>query len=130
MKTSYSIILFIFIFSLLSSTINELDIFNSDAIETGITDDDIQLINTSSRDSVNVDPLESEEGVFGIFSGAQMIINSANVLISAIANTIIVLPTLEKYNVPTSIALIFQLMVTYIEANAVIEFISGRRVTQ
>lgn len=130
MKTSYSIILFIFIFSLLSSSINALDIYQTDVIETGITENDIRLINSSAEDSVEVDPLEDEGGVISIFTGAQMIINAANVLISAIYNTLIVYPTLTKYNVPDSIALLFQLIVSYIEANAIMEFISGRRVTR
>ena len=130
MKTSYAIILFIFIFSLLSSSVNQMDIFQTDAIETGITDDDITLINSSAEDSLSVGDMDSEENAFSVFSGVQMIINSANVLFSAIGNTLIVMPTLLKYGVPVPVALLFQLVVSYIEANAIIEFLSGRRVTQ
>lgn len=130
MKSSYAIILFIFIFSLLSTTVNDLGMFDQSAIETGITSAEIEQVNSSAMNSTTVNPLEPEDGIISIFTGAQMVINAVGILIVSIGKTLIILPTLLKYNIPLPIATLFQVIVTYIEATAIGEFISGRRITK
>lgn len=130
MKSSYAIVLFIFIFSMLSTATNEMDIFNSKVQETGITDDDITEITNQAEDGLTVGDIESTGDEFSLFTGALMIIKTVKILALSVVKTFIILPTLLNYGIPLSIATIFQGITSYIEYLAITEFLSGRRVTQ
>ena len=131
MKKSYAIVLFIFIFSLTSTAVNEMGIFEWNTnTDTGITYDDITELDSRVTSSVDVDELESEGDTFGLFAGVQMIINALGVLYKAIKATVIIYPTLVyKLGFPPIIGAIFQGVTTVIAALAVAEFLSGRRAT-
>lgn len=130
MKKSYVIILFIFTFSLTSTAIDEMEIFEWNTnTETGITYADITELNNTVSDSVTVDNLESEDDTFGLFAGVQMIINAIGVFYKAVKGTLIIYPTLINLSFPPAIAGIFQGITTVIESFAVAEFLSGRRAT-
>lgn len=130
MKTSYAFVLFIFIFSLSSTAINDMGIFEWNTnTDTGITDSDITELDNTVYGSVNVDGVESEEDTFGLFAGVQMVINALGILIKSIGATLIIAPTLINIGVPFQIAAIFQGVTTVIEGIAISEFLSGRRAT-
>ena len=130
MKTSYAFVLFIFIFSLTSTAINDMGIFEWNTnTDTGINQDGITAINNTVYGSVNVDGVESEEDTFGLFAGVQMVINALGILIKSIGVTLIIAPTLINIGFPLSIAAIFQGVTTIVEGIAISEFLSGRRAT-
>lgn len=130
MKKSYAIVLFIFIFSLTSTAVNEMGIFEWNTnTDTGITDGDITELDSRVSSSVDVDELESEDDTFGLFAGVQMIINAIGILIKSIGSTLVIYPTLTNLGFPAVIAVIFQGITTVIEGIAVAEFLSGRRAT-
>jgi len=130
MKKSYAIIIFIFIFSLTSTAINEMGIFEWNTnTDTGVTDSDITELDNTVYGSVDVDDLESEEDTFGLFAGVQMVINAIGILIKSIGATLVIYPTLTNLGFPAAIAGIFQGITTVIEGIAIAEFLSGRRAT-
>ena len=113
----WGFILGIFIFSLLTTAINdaglmtveEVDDFNSDNISAGTA----TITETLTDDSMVSEKsfLESIPGIDGLFIGAKMF----NVLITALGMTIYILPTLLSYGVPAALASMFQLIVTFME---------------
>lgn len=127
MKTSYAIVLFIFVFSLMSTTINELGIFDWNTVETGLDSDSITEIEDMAHASTNVKSGSSEGDVFGLFAGVQMIINAAGVMLKAFGSTVVVYFTLVNIGFPVAIASMLQGLVSLVEAIAITEFISGRR---
>lgn len=130
MKKSYAIIIFIFIFSLTSAAIDEMEIFTWNTnTDTGINQDDITEISNMWADSTSVDDLESEGDTFGLFAGVQMIMNALGILLKAIGSTVVIYPTLTNLGFPPVIAGIFQGVTTIIELIAGAEFLSGRRAT-
>ena len=130
MKKSYSIVLFIFIFSLTSAAINDMGIYEWNTnTDTGLGTEGVNEINSTVYDSVSVNGLESEGDTFGVFAGVQMVINAIGILIKSIGTTVLIYPTLVNLGFPVSIAAIFQGATTVIEGIAVAEFLSGRRAT-
>ena len=130
MKKSYAIIMVLFCFGLMSSTVGELEIFNQNIHDVGVSVDDIDAIsaNTSTITEVNVvdeggflsDLLMAGKG-FGI---------GIKILLSAFGKTIVIYGTLTGYGVHTAVAGMIQGMVTLVESIAIIEFILNRRASQ
>ena len=113
----WGFILAIFIFSLLTSALNdaglmvvsEVDDFSSANITAGtatitevLTDDSIQSEKTL---------LENLPGYEAVY----IIIKMFKVLISALGMTVYILPTLLSYGMPAALASMFQLIVTFME---------------
>lgn len=130
MKSSYAIVIFIFIFSLMGNAINELGIYDLSISETGLDEGDISEITDLAQESVKIkEDTITEPDTFSLFAGVQMVINAAGVILKALWGTVVIFPTLTNMGVPASIAIIGQAITNLVEYNALAEFISGRRNT-
>lgn len=132
MKTGYSVILALFIFSLMSNVVDEMGVFpNHGLVEVGIGSADIQEIDTATIGLMNTsETVADEESELSIFGGIELLLNCGWVVLKSIGYTVLVYPLLTNYGVPAVLALAIQSIVTYIEAPYFIEFISNRRLTQ
>ena len=113
----WGFILGIFIFSLLTSAINdaglltvgEVDDFNSDNITSSTS---------TIKEIVTDDSIQSEDNYFAQLLGIDaifIVVKMFKVLISALGMTVYILPTLLSYGVPAGLASMFQLIVTFME---------------
>jgi hypothetical protein len=131
MKTSYAIIIFIFLFSLMGNALNELGIYDYTVTETGISNATIEEIKADAEDGADVDDsLYSEDSSFSLFAGVQMAINAVGVFAKALASTVVIYPTMISFGFQPAIATVIQGMVSLIESIALIEFISDRRASK
>ena len=130
MKKSYAIIMALFCFGLMSSTVEELEIFNQNIHDVGVSVDDIDAIsaNTSTITEVNV----VDEGGFlsDLLTAGKGLGIGIKILLSAFGKTIVIYGTLVGYGVHTAVAGMIQGMVTLVESIAIIEFILNRRASQ
>lgn len=134
MTKAWLVVLSLFCFSLVTTGINDLGIFDVKLNEVGINVDDIndtkteifEVSGTTDGDSA----LVSKEDTFSIFSGVDLIIKALTLVGAALAKTVVIYFVLISYGVPVPIALIFQTLITLIEGVAVAEFISARRITR
>ena len=113
----WGFILAIFIFSLITSAINdaglmtvgEVDDFNSDNITAGTS---------TITEVLTDDSMQSEESFFSSLPGIDALfiaVKMFKVLVSALGMTIYILPTLLSYGMPAALASMFQLIVTFME---------------
>jgi len=130
MKKSYAIVLALFCFSLMSSTVTELDIFDQHLHEVGINQADIDEINSTMATMAEVDTLEEEQSSFDIFSALKGLAIGIKIMLFAFGKTIVIYGTLVGYGVHSAIAGMIQGMVTLVESIALVEFMTARRASQ
>ena len=127
MKKSYAIVLALFCFSLMSSTVAELGIFEQNINEVGVGTADIDQINTEMATIAEVDTLEEDQSSFDIFSAFKGLAIGIKIMLFAFGKTIVIYGTLVGYGIHTAIAGMIQGMVTLVEAIALVEFMTARR---
>lgn len=127
MKKFTAIVLFIFVIQLTSGAVNEMGVFDTDVKE--IDGVEVSQLNNSLHDQNTVDDVMPEGIVDSMFAGARLIITSLSLFLSAVLNTIVIMPTLMAYGIPLPLAAIFQGLTTVIEVFAVIELKTRSRVT-
>ena len=130
MKKSYAIVLALFCFSLMSSTVTELDIFDQHLHEVGINQADIDEINSTMATMAEVDTLEEEQSSFDIFSAFKGLAIGIKIMLFAFGKTIVIYGTLVGYGVHSAIAGMIQGLVTLVESIALVEFMTARRASQ
>lgn len=114
----WGFILAIFIFSLLTSAINDAGLM----IPVGEVDDfngtNIKAGTTTITEVLTDDSIQSEKSLLENLPGYEavyIILKMFAVLLSALGMTIYILPTLLSYGVPAVLANMFQMVVTFME---------------
>lgn len=130
MKRSYAIVLALFCFSLFSSTVDELNIFNQEIHDTGINTATVDEIESQMNNMVNVSTIESDESELNIFSVGKGLSKGIKIMFFAVGKTFVMYHTFLSYGVPESIAGMIQGMVTLVEGIALVEFMLNRRASQ
>ena len=134
MSKAWAVVLVLFCFSLTTTAINDLGIFDIKLNEVGISVDDINDTKTEifevSGSTDDGSALVSKDDTFSIFSGVELIIKAITLVGAALAKTVIIYFVLLSYGVPIPIALMIQTLVTLIEGVAIAEFASARRITR
>lgn len=130
MKKSYAIVLALFCFGLMSSTVDELGIFDQSIVDVGITTDYTDNMMTETDKIVTVNKVEDSSIISDIFSVGKGLAIGLGILWGAVGKTLVIYGTLVTYGVHTSIAAMIQGMVTLVEAIALVEFALARRASQ
>lgn len=130
MKKSYAIVLALFCFGLMSSTVDELNIFNQNIHDIGVNRSTINQIDSQVDTMANVSTVEDNVDELSIFSIGKGLAIGIKIILFAFGKTIVIYFTLVSYGVSTASAGMVQGMVTLVEGIAVVEFMLNRRATQ
>lgn len=131
MKKGYAIILVVFCFSLMSSVVDELDIFDQSVHDVGVSTADISEMNASLGGMVTTDTtVDATPQSFDIFATFSMLAKGVKIIFMAFGKTVLIYPTLVGYGVHTAIAGMVQGLTTLIEVVMLIEFMTARRLSQ
>ena len=132
MRTGYSIILALFMFSLMSNVVFEMGIFPGHGIvDVGIGTAQIEEINTSVYGVYSTDEtVVSEDDELSLFGGIEMLLKSGAIVLKGVSNTVLIYPLLTNYGLPVVLAGAIQGIVTLVEGFYLVEFISNRRLSQ
>jgi len=115
----WGFILAIFIFSLLTSTINEAGLVNPVPEVNDFNVDNITSSSDNVKEIINEDSMDSEDKWYMSLPGADLLIIVAkmfDILFKALGMTVYIMPTLLQYGVPDGLALLFQTVVTFMES--------------
>jgi len=131
MRKGYAIILALFCFSLMSATVEELNIFDQSIHDVGISTADISEMNSSLGGMATVDtPVDAVPQAFDIFATIGILVKGVKIVFVAFGKTILIYPTLVGYGVHTAIAGMVQGLTTLVEVFMMIEFMTARRLSQ
>jgi hypothetical protein len=130
MKTGYAIILAVFCFGLMSSTVDELAIFNQNIHDVGVSVDDIAAIENTTATMTEVNTVEEDSILSDMLMAGKGLGIGIKVLLSALGKTVVIYGTLVGYGVYTEVAAMIQGMVTLVESVLIVEFILNRRASQ
>lgn len=130
MKKSYAIVLALFCFSMFSSTVDELNIFNQEIHDTGINTATVDEIESQTSSIANVSTIEGDESELNIFSLGRGLAKGIKIMFFAVGKTVVIYFTLISYGLSESIAGMIQGMVTLVESIALVEFMLNRRASQ
>lgn len=114
----WGFILAIFIFSLLTTTINEAGLLTVHEVND-FNVDNITSSSDNVKEILNVDSMDSEEKWYQSLPGADLLIIVAkmfDILFKALGITVYVMPTLLSYGMPAGLALLFQSVITFMES--------------
>ena len=113
----WGFILAIFIFSLLTSAINDAGLLIVGEVDD-FDSDNITSSTSTITEILTDDSIQSEESFFESLPGADalfIVVKMFKVLVTALGMTVYILPTLLSYGVPAALASMFQLIVTFME---------------
>ena len=131
MRKGYAIILALFCFSLMSATVEELNIFDQSIHEVGISTADISEMNSSLGGMATADTtVDTTAQSFDIFTTIGVLTKGIKIVFVAFGKTILIYPTLDGYGVHTAIAGMIQGLTTLVEVFMMIEFMTARRLSQ
>ena len=130
MKKSYAIIMAVFCFGLMSSTVDELAIFNQNIHDMGVSVDDITAIENTTATMTEVNTVEEDSIISDMLMAGKGLAIGIKILLSAVGKTVVIYGTLVGYGVHTAVAAMIQGMVTLVESIMVVEFILNRRASQ
>lgn len=130
MKKSYAIIMALFCFGLMSSTVDELAIFNQNIHDVGVSISDIDAIEANTSTITEVNTVEEDSILSDMLMAGKGLGIGIKILLSAVGKTVVIYGTLVGYGVHTAVAAMIQGMVTLVESIAILEFILNRRASQ
>lgn len=111
----WGFILAIFIFSLLTSTINEAGLVNPVPEVNDFNSTNISTDAAAIEEVIANDPEGLVESTSNIIKVVSIVADMFNILIKAIGMTVYLMPTLLSYGVPDGLALMFQTIVSFME---------------
>lgn len=111
----WGFILAIFIFSLLTSTINEAGLIQPVPEVADFNADNISTDAAAIEEVIATDPEGLVESTSNIIKVVSIVADMFNILIKAISMTVYLMPTLLSYGVPDGLALMFQTIVSFME---------------
>lgn len=114
----WGFILAIFIFSLLTSTLNEAGLVNPVPEVNDFNVDNITTSEENVREVFSEDSVSPEKTWFQDFPGVDILIivsQMFDILFKALGMTVYIQPTLLEYGMPDGLALLFQTVVTFME---------------
>lgn len=130
MRKSYAIVLALFCFGLMSSTVDELNIFNQNIHDIGVNSSTVNQVDSQMETMANVSTVEDDVDELSIFSIGRGLAIGIKIMLFAFGKTIVIYFTLVSYGVSTAVAGMVQGMVTLVESIALVEFILQRRASQ
>jgi len=111
----WGFILAIFIFSLLTSTINDSGLLNPVQEVNDFNAGNISTDAETIEEVLATDPEGLVEQTSNILKVVSIVADMFNILIKAIGMTVYLMPTLLSYGMPDGLAMMFQTIVSFME---------------
>lgn len=126
MKKYYAIILFVFVFQLMTTAVNDGGVFLTEMEHVG--GPTIAQVNESGYAQMSVEQQTASEGfIDSLFTGAGLLIEGLKLVAVVFIKSIVIYTTLTAYGLSAAYATVFQGVYTLVMYLALLEFKTGRR---